>query len=76
MNLHDMLTYIWVVVKIMVPFRVPSIIRHLLFRVSQKWTLILTTTHISATFRVRFKGSSAVLIYVLPLLRYSMASGH
>ena len=36
----------WVVVKIMVPLGVPIIIRHLLFRVPQKGTLILTTTHI------------------------------
>ena len=30
----------------MVPFGVPIIIRHLLFRVPKKGTLILTTTHI------------------------------
>ena len=35
----------WVVVKIMVPFWGPIIIRHLLFRVSQKGRLILTTTY-------------------------------
>ena len=32
----------------MVPFWVPSIIRHLLFRVPQKGTLILTTTHVGS----------------------------
>ena len=38
----------WVVVKIMVPFGVLIIIRHLLFRVPQnkKGTIILTTTHL------------------------------
>ena len=36
----------WVVVKIMVPFWVLIIIRHLLFRVPQKSTLILKTTHV------------------------------
>ena len=35
----------WVVVKIMVPFWVPNIVRHLLFRVPKKGALILTTTH-------------------------------
>ena len=30
------LVCIWVVVKIMVPFRVPSIMRHLIFRVPKK----------------------------------------
>ena len=40
---------IWVVVKIMVPFGVPITIRHPLFRVPQKETLILTTTHITST---------------------------
>ena len=34
---------VWVVVKIMVPFLVPMIIRHLIFRVPQKGTLILIT---------------------------------
>ena len=38
---------IWVVVKIMVPVWVPSIIRHTLFRVPKKGTLILKTTHMS-----------------------------
>ena len=36
------------VVKIRVPFWVPIIIRHLLFRAPKKGPLILTTTHISA----------------------------
>ena len=34
------------VVKIMIPFGVPMIIRHRIFRVSKKGALILTTTHI------------------------------
>ena len=34
----------WVVVKIVVRFGVLNIVRHLLFRVPQKGTLILTTT--------------------------------
>ena len=38
--------HIWVVVKIMVPFWIPIIIRHLIFRVPQKGTIILTTTHL------------------------------
>ena len=37
---------IWVVVKIMVPFWIPIIIRHLIFRAPKKETIILTTTHI------------------------------
>ena len=37
-------SHIWVVVKIMAPFGVPIIIRLLLFRGTQKGTLILTTT--------------------------------
>ena len=40
---------IWVVVKIMVPFWVPIIIRHLICRVPKKGTIILTTTHILST---------------------------
>ena len=36
----------WVVVKIMVPFWVPIIIGHLIFRVPKKGPLILTTTHV------------------------------
>ena len=31
----------------MVPFWIPSIIRHLIFRVPKKGTIILTTTHVS-----------------------------
>ena len=38
---------IWVVVKIGVSFWVLIIIRHLLFRVPKKGTLILTTTHMT-----------------------------
>ena len=37
---------IWVVVKIMVPFWIPNIIRPLIFRVPQNGTIILRTTHI------------------------------
>ena len=36
----------WLVVKIMVPFWVPIIIRPLIFRVPKKGTIILTTTHV------------------------------
>ena len=39
--------HIWVVVKIMAPFWIPIIIRHLIFRVPKKGTIILTTTHIT-----------------------------
>ena len=42
---------IWVVVKIMVPFWIPIIIRPLIFRVPKKGTIILTTTHLG------FRGS-------------------
>ena len=38
--------HIWVVVKLMVPFWSPSIVRHLIFRSTQNGTIILTTTHI------------------------------
>ena len=38
-------TTIWVVVKIMVLFWIPIIRRHRIFRLSQKGTIILTTTH-------------------------------
>ena len=52
MNLYRKLVavciYIWVVVKIMIPFWVRNIIRHLIFRVPQKGTLVLTTTHMIA----------------------------
>ena len=34
----------WVVVKIVVPFWIPIKIRHQIFRVPQKKTMILTTT--------------------------------
>ena len=47
---------IWVVVKIMVPFWVLIIIRHLLFRVPQKVTIILTTTHIKAFRELHIHG--------------------
>ena len=36
----------WVVVNMMVPFGIPIIMRHLIFRVSQKGTITLTTTPI------------------------------
>ena len=38
----------WVVVKIMVPFWVPNIVRHLIFRVPKKGTIILKTTHMTS----------------------------
>ena len=36
----------WVVVKIMVPFWIAIIIRHLIFRVPKKGTIVLATTHV------------------------------
>ena len=42
---------IWVVVKIMVPFGVLIIIRHLLLRVPKKGAIILTATHMSYVYR-------------------------
>ena len=36
----------WVVVRIMVPFWVLNIVRHLLFRVPKRGTIILTTTNV------------------------------
>ena len=52
----------WVVVKIMVPFWVPIIIRHLLFRVPKKGTIILTTTHVSCqgVYWLRSVGGTVV----------------
>ena len=41
-----MLALIWVVVKIIVPFWIPIIMRHLTSRVPPKGIIILTTTHI------------------------------
>ena len=46
---------IWVVVRIIVSFWVPIIIRNLIFRGTQKGTIILTTTHMPGSgfeFRV------------------------
>ena len=43
---HEPQTFKWVVTKIMVPFWVPNIVPHLLFRVPKKGALILTPTHI------------------------------
>ena len=41
----DDVRWIWVIVKVMVPFWVLNIVRHLiLFRVPKKGTIILTTT--------------------------------
>ena len=42
----------------MIPFGVPIIIRHLLFRVPQKGTLILTTTHTMRNPREKNMGLS------------------
>ena len=47
--------YRWMVVEIVVSFWVPIIIRHLLFRVPQKGTIILTTTQVG--FSVRDLGA-------------------
>ena len=43
-GLNDVIT--WVVVKIMVRYWVTNIIRHLLFRVPKRGTIILRTTHL------------------------------
>ena len=51
----------WLVVKIMVPFWVPIITRHLLFRVAQKGTLILTTAHVTMYTPEKSKVSRARL---------------
>ena len=51
----------WLVVKIMVPFWVPIITRHLLFRVAQEGTLILTTTHVTMYTPEKIKDSRARL---------------
>ena len=40
---------IWVVVKSMVPFWIPIIIRHLIFRVPNKGTIVLRTLTVSTT---------------------------
>ena len=40
--------------RVAVPFWVPIIIRHLLFRVPKKGTIILTTTHILADGQANF----------------------
>ena len=40
------LSYTWAVVKIMAPFWVLVIIRHLMFRVLKKGAIISTTTHL------------------------------
>ena len=46
--------YVGVVVKIRVPLWVLNIIRHLLFRVPKKGTLILTTTRMEALSSLGF----------------------
>ena len=55
----------------MVPFWVPIIIRHLLFRVPKKRTPILTTTHmiITGTWIIRVREMPALL--PLPLLQHA-----
>ena len=45
-NMRHIKGIIWVVVKIVVPFWILFIIRHLVFRVPKKGTIISTTTHI------------------------------
>ena len=61
----------------MVPFGVPIIIRHLLFRVPPKGTIVSTTTHLSATdlrFRVydcRSRLYDARCIYQLTLVPFT-----
>ena len=46
----DIWLRVWVVVKIMVHFRIPIITRHPIFRVPKNGTIILTTS------RIGFKG--------------------
>ena len=48
--------FTWVIVTIMVPFRVLTVIRHLVFRVPKKGTIILTTTHIGGVLSFRKRG--------------------
>ena len=50
-SLNSLKGVIWVVVKIMVPFGIPIIVRHLIFRVSKKRTIISTTTHTGDYYR-------------------------
>ena len=47
----------------MVPFWVPNILRHLIFRVPQKGTIVLTTTHMvwGSELRVAGEGGEAFL---------------
>ena len=42
----------------MAPFWVPIIIRHLLFRVPQKGTLVLTTTHMAGNLKEQYYDGS------------------
>ena len=48
---YDAVVLIWVVVKIMVPFWVPILIRHLIFRVPNKGTISVTTTDMKMTWK-------------------------
>ena len=49
---------IWVVVKIMVPFWVLGIIRHLIFRGPKRGPLLWTTTHIYVAPGLPFRNSA------------------
>ena len=69
----------------MVPFWVPIIIRHLLFRVPQKGTLILTTTHITpkrnynGDYRYRHVGKTARVLGFLVVAQFCsrpVVTGH
>ena len=59
---RDFASLIWVVVRIMVPFWVPIFIRHLLFKVPKKGTIMLTTTHM-AMLTTCFSFFSPLTVY-------------
>ena len=55
--------YIWVVVKIMVPFWIPIIIWHLMFGV-QNWIIMLTTTHMDVPRSIQMSTKVNIHGYV------------
>ena len=63
--------YIWVVVKIMVPFWIPIIVRHLIYRVPQKGTMILTTAYTEIRIDMSFMWTTECF-----LLLWLPRSGH
>ena len=63
--------------QLLVPFWIP-ILRHLIFRVPKKGTIILTTTHISRVIVIKIRsrsrnrnGTSAVSKLYIPSLKLS-----